>query len=82
LRKFRDGGEGCSGASSLADQADEALRDYRLWLAPVCLGSRVAYVTSLADGKALPHVFRRHVCSYQRTFDRPAEGAQSTLERN
>lgn len=39
--------------SSLADMAAEAVADYGLPLVPVRLGSRVAFVKSLAEGKGL-----------------------------
>ena len=43
----------CRASSGLADQAEDALRDYRLPIAPVRLGNRVAYVKSLAEGKGV-----------------------------
>lgn len=43
----------CRASSSLADQAEEALREYMLPLAPVRLGNRVAFVKSLAEGKGV-----------------------------
>ena len=43
----------CRASSSLADQAEEALRDYRLPIAPVRLGNRVAFVKSLSEGKGV-----------------------------
>ena len=43
----------CRASSSLADQAEEALAGYRLPIAPVRLGNRVAYVKSLADGQGV-----------------------------
>lgn len=44
---------GCRASSSLADQAAEALAEYRLPLAPVRLGNRVAFIKSLAEGKGV-----------------------------
>ena len=44
---------GCRSASSLADQAAEALSDYGLPIAPVRIGSRVAFVKSLAKGQGV-----------------------------
>jgi chromosome partitioning protein len=41
---------GCKAGSSLTEMAAEALADYGLPLAPVRIGSRVAFVKSLADG--------------------------------
>jgi chromosome partitioning protein len=41
---------GCKAGSSLTEMAAEALADYSLPLAPVRIGSRVAFVKSLADG--------------------------------
>lgn len=43
----------CRASSSLADQAEEALTSYRLPIAPVRLGSRVAFVKSLTEGKGV-----------------------------
>ncbi|MGE0290004.1 MAG: ParA family partition ATPase [Hyphomicrobiaceae bacterium] len=43
----------CRASSGLADQAEEALAGYRLPIAPVRLGNRVAYVKSLADGQGV-----------------------------
>lgn len=43
----------CRASSSLADQAEDALRDYKLAIAPVRLGNRVAFVKSLADGQGV-----------------------------
>lgn len=41
---------GCRSTSLLTDQAAEALADYGLPIAPVRIGSRVAFVKSLAQG--------------------------------
>jgi chromosome partitioning protein len=43
----------CRASSTLADQAAEALMVYRLPIAPVRLGNRVAYVKSLTEGKGV-----------------------------
>lgn len=43
----------CRASSSLADEAEEALADYNLPIAPVRIGSRVAFVKSLAEGKGV-----------------------------
>ncbi len=43
----------CRASSNLAEQAEDALRDYRLPIAPVRLGNRVAFIKSLADGKGV-----------------------------
>lgn len=43
----------CRASSSLADQAEEALRDYRLVHAPVRIGNRVAFVKSLTEGQGV-----------------------------
>ena len=43
----------CRTSSSLADQAEDALLDYKLALAPVRLGNRVAFVKSLTEGKGV-----------------------------
>lgn len=43
----------CRASSSLADQAEEALREYRLPIAPVRIGNRVAFVKSLTEGKGV-----------------------------
>jgi chromosome partitioning protein len=43
----------CRASSSLADQAEDALRDYHLPIAPVRLGNRVAFVKSLSEGKGV-----------------------------
>lgn len=43
----------CRASSSLADQAEEALGAYRLPIAPVRLGNRVAFVKSLSEGKGV-----------------------------
>jgi chromosome partitioning protein len=43
----------CRASSTLAEQAEEALSTYRLPLAPVRLGNRVAYVKSLTDGQGV-----------------------------
>lgn len=43
----------CRASSSLADQAEEALREYKLPLAPVRIGNRVSFVKSLAEGKGV-----------------------------
>ncbi len=44
---------GCKAASSLADMAADVLSDYQVPLAPVRIGSRVAFVKSLAAGKGV-----------------------------
>lgn len=44
---------GARSSSSLADQAMEALAEYRLSISPVRIGSRVAFVKSLAAGKGV-----------------------------
>lgn len=44
---------GCKAGSSLTDMAAEALTEYRLPLAPQRIGSRVAFVKSLAEGKGV-----------------------------
>ena len=41
---------GCRASSNLADQAAEALQGYKVPLAPVRLGNRVAFVKSLSEG--------------------------------
>jgi chromosome partitioning protein len=43
----------CRASSTLADQAEEALQTYGLPVAPVRIGSRVAFVKSLAEGKGV-----------------------------
>lgn len=43
----------CRSSSSLADQAEEALRDYRLPIATTRLGNRVSFVKSLAEGQGV-----------------------------
>lgn len=43
----------CRASSSLADEAADALGDYDLPIAPVRIGSRVAFVKSLAEGKGV-----------------------------
>ena len=43
----------CRASSSLADEAFDALTAYRMPIAPVRLGSRVAFVKSLSDGKGV-----------------------------
>lgn len=43
----------CRASSHLADQAEEALREYRLPIAPARLGNRVAFIKSLAEGKGV-----------------------------
>jgi chromosome partitioning protein len=40
----------CRASSSLADQAEDALGDYRLPIAPVRLGNRVAFIKPLSEG--------------------------------
>ena len=43
----------CRASSSLAEQAEDALRSYQLPIAPVRLGNRVAFVKSLSEGKGV-----------------------------
>jgi len=43
----------CRASSTLADEAADALSDYGLPIAPVRIGSRVAFVKSLAEGKGV-----------------------------
>jgi len=43
----------CRASSSLADEAADALSDYGLPIAPVRVGSRVAFIKSLAEGKGV-----------------------------
>lgn len=43
----------CRASSTLADEAAEALGDYGLPIAPARIGSRVAFVKSLAEGKGV-----------------------------
>lgn len=43
----------CRASSSLADEAAEALGDYGLPIAPVRIGSRVAFIKSLAEGRGV-----------------------------
>ena len=43
----------CRASSTLADEAAEALSDYGIAIAPVRIGSRVAFVKSLAEGKGV-----------------------------
>lgn len=43
----------CRASSSLADQAEEALSEYRLVIAPVRIGNRVAFVKSLTEGQGV-----------------------------
>lgn len=43
----------CRSSSKLADEAADALSDYGLAIAPVRIGSRVAFVKSLAEGKGV-----------------------------
>ena len=43
----------CRASSTLADEAADALGDYGLAIAPVRIGSRVAFVKSLAEGKGV-----------------------------
>lgn len=43
----------CRAASTLAEQAEEALRAYQLPIVPVRLGNRVAFVKSLSEGKGV-----------------------------
>ena len=43
----------CRASSALPDMAAEALAEYRLPIADVRLGSRVAFVKSLSDGKSV-----------------------------
>ena len=43
----------CRASSTLADEAAGALSDYGLAIAPVRIGSRVAFVKSLAEGKGV-----------------------------
>jgi chromosome partitioning protein len=43
----------CRASSTLAEQAEDALSGYRLPLAPVRLGNRVAYVKSLTEGQGV-----------------------------
>lgn len=44
---------GCKAGSSLTEMAAEALGDYGLPIAPVRVGSRVAFIKSLAEGKGV-----------------------------
>lgn len=44
---------GCKPGSSLTEMAAEALSEYGLPIAPVRIGSRVAFVKSLAEGKGV-----------------------------
>lgn len=44
---------GCKAGSSLTEMAAEALSDYRLPIAPIRIGSRVAFVKSLTEGKGV-----------------------------
>jgi len=43
----------CRPTSHLSEQAEEALKEYRLPIAPVLIGSRVAYIKSLAVGQGV-----------------------------
>lgn len=43
----------CRASSTLADEAADALSDYGLAIAPVRIGSRVAFIKSLAEGKGV-----------------------------
>lgn len=43
----------CRASSTLADEAADALSEYGLAIAPVRIGSRVAFVKSLAEGKGV-----------------------------
>lgn len=43
----------CRASSTLADEAADALGDYGLAIAPVRIGSRVAFIKSLAEGKGV-----------------------------
>lgn len=43
----------CKAGSSLADMAAEALGDYGLPIAPVRIGSRVAFIKSLSEGRGV-----------------------------
>lgn len=44
---------GCKAGSSLTEMAAEALGDYRLPLLPIRVGSRVAFIKSLTEGKGV-----------------------------
>lgn len=44
---------GCKAGSSLTEMAAEALADYGLPIAPVRIGSRVAFIKSLTEGKGV-----------------------------
>lgn len=43
----------CRASSTLAQEAEDALSDYGLPIAPVRIGSRVVFIKSLADGKGV-----------------------------
>jgi chromosome partitioning protein len=43
----------CRASSHLADQAEEALGAYRIPIAPIRIGNRVAFVKSLSEGKGV-----------------------------
>lgn len=43
----------CRASSTLADMAEDALSSYRMPIAPVRLGNRVAFVKSLSEGKGV-----------------------------
>lgn len=44
---------GCKAGSSLTEMAAEALADYGLPVLPVRIGSRVAFIKSLAEGRGV-----------------------------